>query len=435
MTKNNTTEGAGTANPKLFLAVGVFEIVISFVGSTGNLLTCFAVLRNKNLHHATNFYVLSLSMADFLVTSILVPVRAGEHLAIFSDSVPPSRGVIEVAVFIGRATILSSLASLSALSIDRYMALKYPIVYRVRIRYNFTRTLIIVSFLWVISLGLTTIPMFPGVSPFQGLIVFVVFVFIMTLIIFVTSWKILKLVKQLFNRLKKFRSTKASEETTYGDHFSFAKCSIFRNMNKIDMDRRGKSLEQKPYFSLGGKRKLAFDNNAFCIEQQPVRLLAVTRTKSQDDHENSSTCQEVKGNFSSLSENMNSKSLARKTVSTSNSHEREFEDKSLKLRGKPILAVNATGRLGGVSSLADGYIAKTIAIITCAFVICIYPRIVLILYHFAVKENQETRILRLWLKVLIYINSIVNPFLYAWRFRDFRREFFYLIRKLKRPIC
>lgn len=430
MAKNSTTEEAETTNPKLFLALGVFEIFISIIGSTGNLLTCFAVIRNKNLHHATNFYVLSLAIADFLVTSLLVPVRAGEHLAIFNDSIPPSQVVIEVAVFIGRATILSSLASLSALSIDRYMALKYPIVYRVRIRYNFTRTLIIVSFLWIVSLVLTTIPKFPGVSPFQRLIVFVVFVFIMTLIIFVTSWKILKLVKQLFNRLKKFRSTKTSAEKSYGDHFSFAKYSIFRNMNKIDMDERGKSSVQKSYYSLSGK-KVAFENEAFCIENQPVRLLAVTRTNSAENHENSSA--DVKGNSSSLSD-MNSRILARKTDSASNSHVQEFEHKSSKLREKPISAVN-TMRLGRVSSLADGYIAKTIAIITCVFVICIYPRIVLILYHLAVKENQESRSWRLWLKVLIYINSVVNPFLYGWRFRDFRREFFYLIRKLKRPIC
>lgn len=67
--------------------------------------------------------------------------------------------------------------------------------------------------------------------------------------------------------------------------------------------------------------------------------------------------------------------------------------------------------------------AKTIAFVIGAFVILVYPRIILILYHFATPETGESKHVRFWIRILLYSNSVVNPGLYAWRHKEFKREF------------
>lgn len=55
--------------------------------------------------------------------------------------------------------------------------------------------------------------------------------------------------------------------------------------------------------------------------------------------------------------------------------------------------------------------------------ILVYPRIILILYHFATPETKESKHARFWIRILLYSNSVVNPGLYAWRHKEFKREF------------
>ena len=58
----------GTGDERVLLAA-IVEIILCFVGTLGNLLTCLAVLKKKGLHLATNYFIASLALADFLVSS------------------------------------------------------------------------------------------------------------------------------------------------------------------------------------------------------------------------------------------------------------------------------------------------------------------------------------------------------------------------------
>ena len=73
--------------------------------------------------------------------------------------------------------------------------------------------------------------------------------------------------------------------------------------------------------------------------------------------------------------------------------------------------------------------ANTIAIVIGAFVLLVFPRIILILYHFAAPETAASKHARFWIRILLYSNSVVNPVLYAWRHREFKREFQKIFRK------
>lgn len=452
-TEDVTLTTTGTPSRNLYLALSVVEMVICLLGSAGNVLTCFAVMRSKKLHSATYFFVLSLSIADFLITSILVPVRAAEHLSVYRQTTPPGRDLIRVVVFIGRATILASLSSLAALSIDRYLALRYPIKYRASIRYNFTQIFVIIASLWVLSLVFTSIPILPGVSALQGLFIFVVLVFFMTFIMITSSWQVFRLLKQLSLRLQHFKLTVLPSKQFSRRNKTTCHYTEIENSPRIT---RPRSQSLPVPFEMNGimSRFKMFDNKAFNLERdsQPVRLLTVTPFKHShfsheaDNHTSSTSCSypspQLKRSAATLNGKHSRPQCMESAVTHTNKLGQQFIGSTVTRKNQlspqcngSVVTTHSPMRSTMVRHLADGYIAKTIVIIIGTFVLCIYPRIILIIYHLNFPETSQTAICRLWLKVLLYMNSVINPILYAWRFKDFRREFVSLITTFKRTIC
>jgi len=55
-----------------FLFVAVFIVA----GGLGNILVCLAVGLDKKLHNVTNYFLLSLAVADLLVSLFVMPLGA-----------------------------------------------------------------------------------------------------------------------------------------------------------------------------------------------------------------------------------------------------------------------------------------------------------------------------------------------------------------------
>lgn len=49
------------------------ELVIAGLAVTGNILVCWAVCFNSNLQSSTNFFVVSLAVADIAVGLLAIP--------------------------------------------------------------------------------------------------------------------------------------------------------------------------------------------------------------------------------------------------------------------------------------------------------------------------------------------------------------------------
>lgn len=49
------------------------ELVIAFLSVAGNVLVCWAVCLNSNLQSITNFFVVSLAVADIAVGLLAIP--------------------------------------------------------------------------------------------------------------------------------------------------------------------------------------------------------------------------------------------------------------------------------------------------------------------------------------------------------------------------
>lgn len=46
---------------------------VMFLGATGNILVCMAIWRERRLQTATNYFLLSLAVADLLVCILVMP--------------------------------------------------------------------------------------------------------------------------------------------------------------------------------------------------------------------------------------------------------------------------------------------------------------------------------------------------------------------------
>lgn len=119
--------------------------IMSFVIITGNLLIMIAYGINKKLRVMNNYFLVSLSIADFLIGSLSIPCYTAYVLI---GNWTGTHGCdLWLSVDYGLTT--SSILHLLLISLDRYLAVKYPLVYRVHRRSR--NVLFALSVVWIIS--------------------------------------------------------------------------------------------------------------------------------------------------------------------------------------------------------------------------------------------------------------------------------------------
>ncbi|XP_028409657.1 alpha-1A adrenergic receptor-like [Dendronephthya gigantea] len=345
------------------LAAAVFEIIISLVGTVGNLFTIIAVLRNRNLQYATNYLIVSLSVADILVCTILVPMRASQHIAYQYDSSIP-KTFVEVAGFVGRINIIASISTLVCLSVDRYLALSRPLKYATSIRYNLWKVLAVITTIWCLAIFITSIPKFPGVSDTPFLIFFIVFVLTATLVICVTYYQIFHIIAKTVRKMGK--------PIRYSNNFQPSsqtfQSRVARKASKISCDN--------------------------VVIENEGNINAATSSNTIDS-------------------NVSDKNLDKRSPGKTSSTENKPSSK---------VAPDSSTRVAPFSR-EDRKAAKTVGLVIAAFILLVYPRIIMILYHFGNNESASSKVARFWMRVFLYANSAVNPAFYAYRHKGFRKEF------------
>ncbi|KAL2091806.1 hypothetical protein ACEWY4_011604 [Coilia grayii] len=138
----------------VFSAVYILlELLIALFSVVGNVLVCWAVALNTNLQSITNFFVVSLAVADIAVGVLAIPFS----VAISTGFCSHFYGCLFIACFVLVLT-QSSIFSLLAIAIDRYIAIKIPLS-----RYNSLvtgeRARGIIGVCWVLSVAIGLTPM------------------------------------------------------------------------------------------------------------------------------------------------------------------------------------------------------------------------------------------------------------------------------------
>ncbi|XP_037047208.1 5-hydroxytryptamine receptor 7 [Bradysia coprophila] len=131
----------------------VLEILVAFFAIVGNAMVIIVFHRERRLRRRTNYYIVSLALADLLVGLLGIP------FAILASIGLPTNlytCLFTVSLLIVLCTI--SIFCLVAVSIDRYWAILYPLAYSRNIR---TKTVVlIVTFCWVLGSIVGFLPLF-----------------------------------------------------------------------------------------------------------------------------------------------------------------------------------------------------------------------------------------------------------------------------------
>ncbi|KAJ0067813.1 hypothetical protein NL108_011042 [Boleophthalmus pectinirostris] len=128
----------------------IVELLIAVFSVLGNVLVCWAVGLNSNLQTITNFFVVSLAVADIAVGVLAIPFA----IVISTGFCSNFYGCLFIACFVLVLT-QSSIFSLLAIAIDRYIAIKIPLRYNSLVTGQRAQGIIAICWLLSIIIGLT----------------------------------------------------------------------------------------------------------------------------------------------------------------------------------------------------------------------------------------------------------------------------------------
>ncbi|CAF0912241.1 unnamed protein product [Rotaria sordida] len=101
-------------------------VIIIFVTAAGNLLVCLAIARERKLQNTTNYFLMSLAIADCLVAILVMPM--GMVSEVFGHfPLPHSACIIFATMDVLCCT--SSIWHMSTMSMDRYFTIRFPFRY------------------------------------------------------------------------------------------------------------------------------------------------------------------------------------------------------------------------------------------------------------------------------------------------------------------
>ncbi|KAM5229121.1 5-hydroxytryptamine receptor 2B [Ctenodactylus gundi] len=131
-----------------WVALLILMVIIPTIG--GNILVILAISLEKKLQYATNYFLMSLAVADLLVGLFVMPIAL---LTIMFEAVWPLPLIACPAwLFLDVLFSTASILHLCAISVDRYIAIKKPIQAN---QHNSRATAFIkITVVWLISIGI-----------------------------------------------------------------------------------------------------------------------------------------------------------------------------------------------------------------------------------------------------------------------------------------
>ena len=125
-----------------------------FFAITGNFLVLAAICCTRQLWTTHNIFISSMAFADFLAGLLINPL----YISIAVLKVWVSELFLYMESFLWIQTLVATTFSLSAVSVERYLAVTSPIKHRVAITAR--RCKIVVGFIWISSFVLASLLFF-----------------------------------------------------------------------------------------------------------------------------------------------------------------------------------------------------------------------------------------------------------------------------------
>uniref|UniRef100_A0A3B4UFK3 5-hydroxytryptamine receptor 2A n=1 Tax=Seriola dumerili TaxID=41447 RepID=A0A3B4UFK3_SERDU len=126
-------------------------LVVIAVTVMGNILVILAVSLEKKLQNATNYFLMSLAVADMLLGILVMPVSMVTILYDYGWPLPPD--LCPIWIYLDVLFSTASIMHLCAISLDRYIAIRNPIHHS---RFNsHTKARVKIMAVWTISVGIS----------------------------------------------------------------------------------------------------------------------------------------------------------------------------------------------------------------------------------------------------------------------------------------
>ena len=105
------------------------NVLVGALGTLGNLLVCVAVVTNRRLRRTSNYLLFSMAIADLIVTMVCDPLVVAilSMRTFFSDCATGLELVYRISSMLSCS---ASVVHMAAISIDRFIAVVYPLHHR-----------------------------------------------------------------------------------------------------------------------------------------------------------------------------------------------------------------------------------------------------------------------------------------------------------------
>lgn len=121
----NVGEILGPKRSPFFLPVATVYLLIFLTGLSGNLLTCAVIAKHKKMRNPTNFYLVSLAVSDLLVLMFGMPLEIYDLWENYPF--PFGEGGCYFKTFLFETVCFASILNVTALSVERYIAVVHPL--------------------------------------------------------------------------------------------------------------------------------------------------------------------------------------------------------------------------------------------------------------------------------------------------------------------
>lgn len=138
----------GPPTSPVFVPVCVAYLSIFLVGVVGNSLTCAVIVRYRVMHTPTNYYLLSLAASDLLVLLLGMPLELYEMWRNYPFLL--GEGGCRFRTFLLETVCFASVLNVTALSLERYLAVVHPL----KVKHLATRAHVrkVILLLWLLSM-------------------------------------------------------------------------------------------------------------------------------------------------------------------------------------------------------------------------------------------------------------------------------------------
>ncbi|EAT44223.2 AAEL004398-PA, partial [Aedes aegypti] len=427
---------------KMFLVILFCALIVITV--IGNTLVILSVATTRRLRTVTNCFVMSLAVADWLVGIFVMPPAV---IVFVVEKWQLGWILCDIWISLDVLLCTASILSLCAISVDRYLAVTQPLTYSKR-RRSKRLALLMIFVVWLVALAITCPPILGWYdqdrernecqyNQNKGYVVFSAmgsFFIPMSVMLYVYS----KICCVLTSRQHRMTKTEVRFDKWFQSSVSFVSFFATEKNCEIDIDNYTSEIDTSPKQGTYVSRNIS-SNYANSHQTLYEFLSSARNTPNATRHQLTAPRSSAVGLTTVMGggngNNNGNSHYEMRPINTV-----QFSASQISLAESCVSNVTNSGlnatkvRVHGgkripirISSLKrETKTAQTLSMVVGGFIACWLPFFVYYLLMPFLPEHSQSKPLMAFLTWLGWINSAINPFIYAFYNVDFRIAFWRL---------